>query len=116
MKLSIILITENSQKWIGKVIKRLRTYIECLPEVQFVFIDNRSEDDTVPQIVNLINTNFIDEERFKFFINTSKKTIEEMEEMASKIASSENCVIIKKNMNIRQLDKAIRKCLDDTIS
>ena len=77
MKLSIVLITDNSEKWIGKVIKRLQNYIDYTEDVQFVFIDNRSTDDTVPQIVALINTEFTNEERFKFYINTSKKTIEE---------------------------------------
>lgn len=111
MKLSIALITDNSEKWIGKVIKRLQNYIDYTEDVQFIFIDNRSTDDTVPQIVALINTDFTNEERFKFYINTSKKTIEECEAMVGKIASSENCVIIKKNTNKRQLERAIKEAI-----
>lgn len=110
MKLTIALITNDSEKWIGKVIKRLQNYI-ILPEIQFVFIDNYSKDSTVPQIVSLIGTNFTDEERFKFYINTKKKSIDECIEMVGKIASSDNCVIINKNINKRQLEKAIREAI-----
>lgn len=111
MKLSVAVITDNSEKWIGKVIKRLQPYMDYAEDMQFIFIDNRSTDDTVPQIVALINTEFTNEERFKFYINTSKKTIEECEAMVGKIASSENCVIIKKNINKKQLERAIKEAI-----
>lgn len=110
MKLTIAILTDFSEKWIGKVIKRLEKY-RMLPEVQFVFIDNMSQDKTVPQIIELIGRDFMDEERYKFYINTKRKTMKEMKDIVSKIASSENCVIIKENMNIRRLDKAIREAI-----
>ena len=105
--MTIGIITDNSEKWIAKVLKRLWVYLD-LDKIQFVLIDNHSTDNTVPYIVSIIGKRFMQEDRFKFYINTTKKEYKECEDMFSKLATSQKNVIIKENINKKELEKLIR--------
>ena len=64
-------------------------------------VDDLSTDETVPYIVNAIGLNFVDEEHYKFFINSCKKGKKASIEMAKKIAKGDFKFIINKKRRIK---------------
>lgn len=111
MKLSIGIYTNNSEKWIGKVLKRLYPYL--LGNTELIIFDDMSKDETVPIIVSIIGRDFLKEEKYKFYINTSKKGLEETIKNINKVKTTDKLLIISQNINKRQLEKKVRDLLND---
>lgn len=110
--MTIGIYTNNSEKWIGKVIKRIYPYIG--KEVtELIIIDNMSTDNTVPIIVETIGQDFMQEDIFKFFINTKDKGYKNSVDKMNKIKTNDKLLVINKNINIRKLKKKVGKLLDD---
>lgn len=95
MKTSYIVYTNNSQKYIDKLLQSILDKIDETEE-QLVIIDDISTDDTVPKIVNTIGLNFTDEEHYKFYINNEKIGKRASIEKAKKIATGDFKFIINK--------------------
>ena len=72
IKTSYIIYTNNSEKYIERLLKSILEQIDETKE-QLIIVDDLSEDKTVPLIVNTIGLNFTDEEHYKFYINEFKK-------------------------------------------
>lgn len=100
---TIVLITMNSEKWIKKVLKRIKQE----GEFNLIIIDNMSTDNTVPMIVGEVGFGFIKEEQYKFFINTKVKTREECVDMINKL-TDKNYLLIDDNMNKMKLRKRLK--------
>ena len=100
MQRSIIIYTHNSEKYIGRLIDSILEQIDVDNE-QLVIVDDMSEDKTIPIIVEKIGYWFTEEERFKLFINTSKKGKKDSIEMAKKIATGNFKFIINKKGRAR---------------
>ena len=99
MKRSFIVYTNNSQKYISKLLQSILNQIDETQE-ELIIIDDMSVDNTVPEIVNTIGLNFTDEEHYKFYINTPKKGKRASIEMAKKIAKGDFKFIINKKRRI----------------
>lgn len=110
MEISIIIYTDNSEKWISKVLKRLNKY-RNLETVQFVFTDNLSNDETVPIIISTISYDFINEERYKFFMNTTKKEYKDSIDMALGIKECDKYILIDHNLTQKQIDRMIKEIM-----
>lgn len=95
MKTSLIVYTNNSEKYIGKLLKSILEQIDET-EQELIIVDDLSTDNTVPIIVDTIGLNFVDEEHYKFYINTMTKGKKESIEMAKKIAKGDFKFIINK--------------------
>lgn len=100
MKRSIILYTNNSEKYISKQLDSILEQIDDTKE-QLIIVDDLSEDQTIPIIVAKINYFFTDEEHYKLFINTSKKGKKDSVEMAKKIATGDFKFIINGKKKVR---------------
>lgn len=111
MELSIGIYTNNSEKWIGKVLKRLYPYL--LGNTELIIFDDMSTDETVPILVSTIGRDFLEEEKYKFYINTSKKGLEETIKNINKVKTTDKLLIISQNINKRQLEKKVRDLLND---
>lgn len=100
MERSIILYTNNSEKYIEKL---LRSILEQMNDEtdQLVIVDDLSTDETVPIIVGLIGYLFDDEEHYKFYINTTKKGHKDSIEMAKKIATGDYKLVVNKKKKVR---------------
>lgn len=112
MKLSIGIYTNNSEKWIGKVLKRLYPYM-ITGTTELIIFDNMSTDETVPIIVSTIGRDFLEEDKYKFYINTSKKGLEETTKSINEVKTTDSLLIISENINKRQLEKKVRGILND---
>ena len=96
MKRSIILYTNNSEKYIERVLRSILEQIDETKE-QLIIVDDLSTDQTVPIIVGLIGYLFEDEEHYKFYINTAKKGKKD----SKKIAKGDYKFIINKKRRLK---------------
>ena len=86
MKNSYIIYTNNSEKYIGRVLSKLLNKMK--DDEQLVIVDDMSTDQTIPIIVGLVGYNWDDEEHYKLYINTTPKGKKKSIEMAKKIADN----------------------------
>lgn len=93
MKKSYLIYTCNSEKAIKRVLPYLVNNLNDENE-QIIIIDDLSEDNTVPIIVETINYMFEDEEHYKFYINTKKEGKRKSIKKAKKIATGEEVIVI----------------------
>lgn len=100
MTRSLIVYTNNSEKYIAKLLNSILEQIDETKE-QLVIVDDLSTDNTVPLIVDTIGLNFTDEEHYKFFINTPKKGKKDSIEMAKKIATGDFKFVINKKGRVK---------------
>lgn len=100
MTRSLIIYCNNSQKYISRVLKSILEQIDETKE-ELIIIDDLSNDNTVPEIVNTIGLNFTDEEHYKFYINSYKKGKKASIEMAKKIAKGDFKFIINKKRRVK---------------
>lgn len=100
MKRSLIIYTNNSEKYIGRLVESIMQQIDETEE-QLIIVDDMSTDNTIPIIVEKIGYWFTDEEHFKLFINTSKKGKQDSINMAKKIATGDFKMIINKKKRIK---------------
>lgn len=100
MKKSLIVYTYNSEKYIGKLLKSILEQIDET-EQELIIVDDLSTDNTVPIIVDTIGLNFIDEEHYKFYINSIQKGKRKSVEMAKKIALGDFKFIINKRKRVK---------------
>ena len=95
MKTSLIIYTNNSEKYIERLLKSILEQIDET-EQELIIVDDLSMDNTVPIIVSTIGLNFTDEEHYKFYINSKPKGKRKSIEMAKKIAQGDFKFIINK--------------------
>lgn len=100
MKTSLILYTNNSEKYIEKVLSSILEQIDETEE-QLIIVDDLSTDNTIPSIVSMIGLNFVDEEHYKLYINSEKKGKRKSIEMAKKIAEGDFKFIINKKKRVK---------------
>lgn len=100
MTRSFIIYTNNSERYIEKLLKSILEQIDETKE-EIIIVDDMSKDNTVPLIVNTIGLNFTDEEHYKFYINTPKKGKRASVEMAKKIAKGDFKFIVNKKRRIK---------------
>ena len=100
MTRSFILYTNNSEKYISKLLKSILEQIDETQE-ELIIIDDCSTDNTVPEIVNTIGLNFTDEEHYKFFINMQPKGKRESVKMGKQVANGDFKFIINKKRRIK---------------
>lgn len=100
MTRSLIVYTNNSQKYIYKLLTSILEQIDETKE-ELIIIDDMSEDNTVPIIVDTIGLNFTDEEHYKFFINMEKKGKRESVKMGKQVANGDFKFIINKKRRIK---------------
>lgn len=100
MKRSLIVYTNNSEKYIGKLIESIMDQIDETKE-ELIIVDDLSTDNTIPIIVNTIGYFFTDEEHYKLYINTSPKGKQSSIEMAKKIAKGDFKFIINKKKRVK---------------
>ena len=100
IKTSFIVYTNNSEKYIAKVLKSILEQIDETQE-ELIIIDDLSTDNTVPEIVNTIGLNFTDEEHYKFYINSYKKGKCESIKMGKQIAKGDFKFIINKKRRVK---------------
>ena len=100
MKTSYILYTNNSQKYIQRLLESILEQIDETQE-ELIIIDDLSTDNTVPLIVNTIGLNFTDEEHYKFYINMKQKGKCESVKMGKQVARGDFKFIINKKRRIK---------------
>lgn len=100
MTRSLIIYTNNSEKYIEKLLKSILEQIDETQE-ELIIIDDMSQDNTVPLIVNTIGLNFTDEEHYKFYINSPVKGKKESIKMAKKIAKGDFMFVINKRKRVK---------------
>ena len=88
MKNSYIIYTNNSGKYIEKVLRRVLNKMK--DDEQIVIVDDLSTDNTIPIVVGLVGYNWDDEEHYKLYINTQPKGRNKSIEMAKSIADNRN--------------------------
>ena len=98
MKRSFIVYTNNSEKYIAKVIESILDQIQ--EDEQLIIVDDRSTDNTIPLVVGLVGYLWEDEEHYKLYINTKIKGKKESVEMAKKIATGDFKFIVNKHKRI----------------
>lgn len=94
MTISYIIYTNNSEKYIGRVLKKVLDKMN--ENDQLVIVDDRSEDNTIPLVVGYVGYNWEDEEHYKLYINTDIKGKRKSIEMAKKIATGDFKFIVNK--------------------
>ena len=99
MERSFILYTNNSEKYIGKVIESIMEQMDETKE-ELIIVDDLSTDNTIPIIVNKIAYFFTDEDHYKLYINTKPKGKAKSIEMGKKIATGNFKFIINKKKRI----------------
>ena len=100
MTISYIVYTNNSQKYIEKLLKSILEQIDDTKD-ELIIIDDLSEDNTVPYIVSTIGYNFMNEEHYKFYINQQKKGKCESVKMGKQIAKGDFKFIINKKGRVK---------------
>lgn len=100
MKRSIIIYTNNSGRYIGKLVRSIMERIDDTQE-ELIIVDDLSTDNTIPDIVAEIGYFFTDEEHYKLFINTTPKGKKDSIKMAKKIAKGDFKFIINKKKRIK---------------
>lgn len=91
-KYSVIVTTDNSESYIQDLMWTLMEQID-LETTQLIVVDNMSEDQTVPIIVGTIGYDFLNEQRVKFYINTSKKKEKDSIGLGLKLAKGKPIII-----------------------
>lgn len=94
MSISYIVYTNNSEKYIGKVLKKVLSKMN--ENDQLIIVDDRSEDGTIPIVVGYVGYDWEDEEHYKLYINTEVKGKRKSIEMAKKIATCDFKFIVNK--------------------
>lgn len=94
MSVSYVLYTNNTKPKI--VEKKISKFYDlwASDNDELIIVDDFSEGNTVPTIVNCVGVNFVDKEHFKFFINTPKKGKKESLKMAYGLATNEQIRIL----------------------
>ena len=87
---SYIVYTDNSEKTIGFILSKI---LPLNKNEKLILFDNRSTDETVPIIVNMVGILFTEEEQYKFYINSKKETKEDTLKKALTIAEGEVIII-----------------------
>jgi len=100
MTRSLIVYTNNSQKYIEKLLQSILEQIDETKE-ELIIIDDLSQDNTVPLIVNTIGLNFTDEEHYKFYINQERIGKRASIEKFKKIAKGDFKFIVNKKGRIK---------------
>lgn len=100
MQCSYIVYTNNSQKYIERLLKSILEQIDETKE-ELIIIDDLSTDNTVPLIVNTIGLNFTDEEHYKFYINQERIGKRASIEKFKKIAKGDYKFIVNKKGRIK---------------
>ena len=100
MKRSLVVYTNNSEKYIGKVIESIMEQMDETKE-ELIISDDLSTDNTIPIIVNKIAYFFTDEDHYKLYINTKPKGKAKSIEMAKKIATGDFVFVINKHKRIK---------------
>lgn len=100
MKRSLILYTNNSEKYIGKLLESIMEQIDETKE-ELIIVDDLSTDQTVPIIVSTIGYFFTDEDHYKFYINSKPKGKKDSIIMAKGIAKGDFKFIINKKKRIK---------------
>ena len=100
MKRSFIVYTNNSQKYISKLLQSILEQMDETEE-QLVIVDDLSTDGTMPEIVATVGYNFIDEEHFKLYINNEPIGKKASIEKAKKIATGDFKFIINKKGRVK---------------
>ena len=91
---SFIVVTDNSQEYIEDVLWSLLPLEE---NEELIIFDNHSTDETVPRIVSMMGGLWLDKkQRYKFYINTKKETIDITEKKSISISKVKQIVINKK--------------------
>lgn len=102
--MSWAIITDFSETYIYDLLSKV---LEQMKEDEnLIIVDNRSEDETVPIIVGLIGEDFKQEDKYKFYINSYKKSKKESEEVAKAVNTKEHiCFINRKKIGSKHLQK-----------
>lgn len=100
MKRSLIVYTNNSGRYIGRLIRSIMEQIDETKE-ELIIVDDLSTDNTIPDVVSEIGYFFTDEEHYKLYINTAQKGKKASIEMAKKIAKGDFKFIINKQKRIK---------------
>lgn len=100
MKRSLIVYTNNSERYIGKLLQSILEQIDDTQE-QLIIIDDLSKDGTMPEIVSTIGYNFMDEEHYKLYINNEPIGKKASIEKAKKIATGDFKFIINKKGRVK---------------
>lgn len=87
MKLSIIIPTYNVEEYIEECLKSILP--QLTDECQLIIIDDHSTDNTVPKIIEMINYNFEDENKYKFYINIKNEGVSASRNKGLNIADGE---------------------------
>lgn len=89
-----IVVTDNCESYIKDVLNSL---LPLMDDEELIIFDNHSTDETVPIIVGVMGDLWLDtSQRYKFYINTKKETIENTIKKAKSIANGKPIVIDKK--------------------
>lgn len=91
--ISYIVVTNESQKYIKNILQSL---IPIEDNEELIIFDNHSKDNTVPIIIETIGIDFKEEDKYKFYINTTKQTVKQIENKALSIAKGQPIVIRKR--------------------
>ena len=87
---SYIVYTDNSEKTIGFILSKI---LPLNKNEKLILFDNRSIDETVPIIINMVGILFTEEEQYKFYINSKKETKKDTLKKALTIAEGEVIII-----------------------
>lgn len=98
------LITDFSEAYLEDLLSKVLNQMK--DDENLIIVDNRSEDETVPIIVGLIGEDFQNEDKYKFYINSYKKSKKQSEELARKVNTKEHiCFINRKKIGSKHLQK-----------
>ena len=100
MKRSFIIYTNNSEKYIGKLLQSIVDQMDDETE-QIVIVDDMSTDQTINTIITTLGYLLMDEEHYKLYINRPIKGKRNSIEMGKKIASGDFKFIINKKKRIK---------------
>lgn len=91
---SFIIVTDNSEEYIHDVLCSL---LPLADNEELIIFDNHSTDNTVPNIVSTMGGLWLDKkQRYKFYINMKKQSIEEVTNKALSIAKGKPFIVDKK--------------------
>jgi glycosyltransferase involved in cell wall biosynthesis len=99
MKRSIIIYTNNSERYIGRLLDSVLKQME--EDDELVIVDDMSTDETIPITVGKVGYMWADEEHYKLYINTDNKGKRKSIEMAKKIAKGDFKFIVNKKGRVR---------------